>query len=384
MKRTVFVFGRTPTLAYTELTALYPTATLLTSDIASVSEDVNAPELIHRLGGTVKIAVEVGRHERVTEEIILSALMPHVTEGKIAFGISVYGSVGISQSVSAAVKQSLVSQGIRVRYVEAKHESALGSVVIEKQNLVEVIVIAIPGTFIVAVTQAVQDFEAWNKRDSARPMVDPHRGMLPPKVARMIVNIALQPGSKTTKTKQTLLDPFCGVGTVLSEAMLSNCDIIGVDISPGTVARAQKNIAWLKAEYGLLTKKDANILVGDATHVSELLKGASVDAIATEPFMGAQMHTKEGETLSPDRVKNILKGLEKLYIGCLKDWFHVLSPGGRIVMAMPQYMINGRIVTVKNVVDRCESLGYTLLTGPIEYSRPQAQVRREFYVFVKN
>ena len=38
---------------------------------------------------------------------------------------------------------------------------------------------------------------------------------------------------------------------------------------------------------------------------------------------------------------------------------------------------------MKNVVDRCEMLGYTTKAGPIEYSRPQAKVRREFYIFEK-
>jgi len=87
--------------------------------------------------------------------------------------------------------------------------------------------------------------------------------------------------------------------------------------------------------------------------------------------------------LSAARVKNILKGLEKLYIGSLKEWVGLLKPRARVVIAMPAYVTPSGVFRVKNVVDRCERDGYTLLTGPIGYSRPQAVVRREFYIFQK-
>ena len=100
--------------------------------------------------------------------------------------------------------------------------------------------------------------------------------------------------------------------------------------------------------------------------------------------MGEPVDKKDIPTLTPQRVKNILKGLEKLYIGSLREWTNILKPGGKVVIAMPAYDIQRVVVRVKNVVDRCESLGYTLITGPIEYSRPHAVVRREFYIFQKN
>ena len=82
-------------------------------------------------------------------------------------------------------------------------------------------------------------------------------------------------------------------------------------------------------------------------------------------------------------VKNIIKGLEKLYIGCLRDWFKILIPGGKVVIALPEYAFGGRVYFVKKVIDMCENLGYTTLDGPIAYSRPQAIVRRMFYKFQK-
>ena len=78
-----------------------------------------------------------------------------------------------------------------------------------------------------------------------------------------------------------------------------------------------------------------------------------------------------------------MKGLEKLYIGCLRDWHAILKPKGKIVIALPKYSIHNKTYFVKKVIDSCEMLGYTTIVGPIEYSRPQAVVRREFYIFQK-
>lgn len=378
MKRTLFILGRTPELAFLELQSLIPTVTRLLPDVAITSDTVDAAELMGLLGGTIKIVQEETEVDDLTLETIVPVLFSHAQEAKLVFGVSAYGKMHIADSLLHETKKSLMSRGLNVRYVEAKHDQILGSVVITKQHLVELVVVCVEGRYIVGVTQAVQDFEDWNKRDFARPAPDAHHGMLPPKVARMIVNIAV------SKKDGILLDPFCGVGTVLSEGLMTGKTVIGFDLSDRAVERARKNVAWLRAEYGLLQTKDARIETGDATHISDVLPPLSVDAIATEPFLGDPSLNKDGAVIPADRVKNIIKGLEKLYIGCLKDWAKVLRVGGRIVVAFPAYVVGGRVLSVKKVVDRCESLGYTLLTGPIEYSRPQAVVRREFYIFTKN
>lgn len=380
MKQTVFVFGRTPALAFVELQSLFPSATLLTPAIALLNEGLDESEVIARLGGTVKILEVVAAYASFTQEAIAETLLPYVSEGKITFGISMYGQAQVSPAFLRGVKECLDHRSVAARYIETKHEEALASVVVSKQHVREIVAVYTGGQYIVGITKAVQHFESWNKRDFSRPASDPHRGMLPPKVARMIVNISL---ARVKHAKPVFLDPFCGVGTVLTEALLSGAAVIGCDISEKTVKRAEKNIAWARAEYGLLPQDEPVIRVGDATHVSEFLSPNSIDAIATEPFLGEPVILREGERIEAGKAKNILKGLEKLYIGSLKEWAAVLKPGARVVMAMPTYVTDRGLMGVKKVVDRCEKLGYTLFIGPVQYSRPHAMVRREFYVFEK-
>lgn len=381
MKQTLFIFGRTPGLSLSELTSFYPEATLMRPDIAVIHGMVEDPQdVIHTLGGTVKIVESMGEVDELSDTSLLPFLQSEARDNHITFGLSAYGT-RMPDRLSFMVKKQLTQRGFVARYVETKHDEALSSVVIAKQQVVELVAVPQGQHFIVGVTRAVQDFEDWNKRDFGRPAADPKAGMLPPKVARMIVNIALR--GADAGHHPMVVDPFCGVGTVLAEALLVGANVSGSDISEIAISHAKKNIEWLRREYPIIAPMYANIFVGDATHLSTYMAVDSADVIVTEPFMGENLDKKDLVNLRPERVKNILRGLEKLYIGALKEWTHILKSNGTIVMAMPAYDIGRAVMRVKNVVDRCESLGYTLFIGPIEYSRPHAVVRREFYVFKK-
>ena len=92
---------------------------------------------------------------------------------------------------------------------------------------------------------------------------------------------------------------------------------------------------------------------------------------------------QKGKPVEKQDILDNIKGLEKLYIGVLRDWYKILIDGGIVVMVLPEIYFSGRAFFVKKVVDTCENLGYTLTQGPYPYSRPQAIVRRQIYVFKK-
>ncbi|MBU2416462.1 methyltransferase domain-containing protein, partial [Patescibacteria group bacterium] len=269
--------------------------------------------------------------------------------------------------------------GHTVRYVAPHEGSVLSSVVVAKQHVQELIAVRSENGYIIGKTLAVQEFEEWSKRDYSRPYADPKSGMLPPKVARMLVHAAVGFHGEG----MTILDPFCGMGTILGEASLERCRVIGGDQDTHVISKARKNLEWLATVYQNIDISHSVFYAGDATGVSKHIREASVDAIITEPFMGT---TKLGGGSITDAVKirNIMKGLEKLYIGCLREWHKVLKPSGKVMIAFPEYHLNGKIFAVKKVIDMCEKLGYTNLVGPIEYGRPQAIVKREFYLFEKS
>lgn len=390
MNSLLFVLGRTPDLSILELETFYSSVRRISEHIALIedgNESVPYHALFEQLGGCIKVAVVVGEEQSITPTILASYIR-RGNKKSITFGISSYDDTfPISETLLQLVKRELEQTKVHIRFIVPQTGNDLTSVVIVKQKVDEWIIVKSNQDYVIARTVGVQSFESWNHRDFGRPFADAKSGMLPPKVARMIVNIAGSQFIVHSTQKNTMLDPFCGMGTIVTEALLMGWKVIGSDQSVVSVDKAKKNIAWVMNNENM-GGNDWKLFVSDATHISEHLEKQSIDAIVTEPFMGSARVSGNYPIIQLsnsqiNEIRNIIKGLEKLYIGCLKDWHSVLKYGGKVVIALPEYAIGRQLFFVKKVIDKCENLGYTVLAGPIEYSRPQAIVRRKFFVFQK-
>jgi tRNA (guanine6-N2)-methyltransferase len=113
----------------------------------------------------------------------------------------------------------------------------------------------------------------------------------------------------------TLLDPFCGSGTIPIEAVSvlpQSARIIGMDLDPKAVTGAQRNLD----ACGLSGR--VSIQKGDATRLSEYLEPESVDVIVTNPPFGVRL----GRDLA----------FEEFYQQCVHEFSRVLKPGGVVVI----------------------------------------------------
>jgi tRNA G10 N-methylase Trm11 len=149
---------------------------------------------------------------------------------------------------------------------------------------------------------------------------------IPPRLARIMINL--------TGRKGLLLDPFCGIGTILQEAALMGFDVYGTDIDKTVIPQAVQNLDWLSKEYKLsLQNLGEKIQTGDATKLSGLFQPESIDAIVTEPNLGPPLK------IYPDQSKaeSILRGLKPLYEKSLKEFSITLKPGSRICMVFPRF-----------------------------------------------
>jgi tRNA G10 N-methylase Trm11 len=205
----------------------------------------------------------------------------------------------------------------------------------------------------------------WYKRDRLKPFADFKKGMLPPKIARIMVNICL---GNDYKTSHTLLDPFCGSGNILMEAGLLKVQLIGTDINQEQLDGTKKNLNWLGIDHFKLLKIDS-------TQLSKHLTG-KVNYIVSEPFMG-KPH------LRPDRIKYVSKGLHKLYLGSLKNWLHILAPKGRICMIFPIFHDGKQTYQLSKVIDDKSLVGYNIQTRGLIYSRPQSRLKKEIVILEK-
>ena len=394
MKRYLFCLGTAADLAACEIHHVLaregqsPETYSLQDDILQIdsSQPLDTPYLMSQLGGTIKIAEIIQTTADIGYEqlaVILSKQGPKLRD----FGVSVYGKrqlpiVKWLQQIKTALEQ----KGIKARYVLAK-EQQLSSVVVKKQKLQEYILFfdSQKSEWLIAATLVVQDVDAWSARDYSRPFADPKSGMLPPKVARMMVNISLP-----QLPNPMIYDPFCGMGTILAEGLLMGATVYGSDYLDPVVQKAQANITWLQKTYPQTNEKNVSVFVADATHKTEHIAKNTLDAIVTEPFMGAPFEMR-GTTLYHKRrevnvktVENMTKGLEKLYIGAFRNWHGLLKDKGKICIVLPHIQYQNRHYSVKKLVDNCERLGYTLSEGPYMYARPQAIVKRYIYVFKKS
>jgi tRNA G10 N-methylase Trm11 len=84
------------------------------------------------------------------------------------------------------------------------------------------------------------------------------------RVARAVVNIAV-PNPSNTKA----IDPCCGIGTVLIEALSMGIDIVGRDLNPLVIPGARANIQSFSY--------DTEVTLGDIRHVTRLYDVAIID-----------------------------------------------------------------------------------------------------------
>lgn len=378
------LLGRKRQLSFSELEWVlkreYPKSKVLklpqTSSAARIvsKESIDTDKLINKLGGTVKLATIQKKIStaQLKEKLFELLRNESIGKSKLIFAVSTLGKAeGLNQlQLAKSLKDNLKKEGIASRFLFPKQETQLTSAQVKLTNAIELYLIFNNGVEI-AKTTALQDFEGFAFRDYKRPYADPRSGMLPLKVARMMVNLALE---KKPASKSWLLDPFCGTGTIAMEALILGANIISSDYSQEKVLGTKKNLDWLREEYKF--KSQYLVLESDATKIASNLE-AKIDALVTEPYLGPP-DLKEVNTV------NIIKGLNKLYIGALRNWRAFLKKKARVVIVIPEIKTRNTRIRADLVIDRRENLGYTLVAGPLEYEREQAIVRRLIYILQAN
>jgi len=334
-----FVLGTNTALSVAELAAVLDLkkARLLADDflVWETDNEINAESLIKRLGGIVKIgeikeAVQDNNSEKLFKALtnLASVKKYQSQEGKFNFGFSDYGKYQFNKKdLGLRLKKFFTEEKISSRFVISR-EKTLSSVVVTQNKLIvrgiEFVLIKENNEILVGETLAVQPFKDLSRRDYGRPARDDQSGMIPPKLAQIMINLA-----QINDFEGLIVDPFCGSGTIISEAMLMGYkNLFGSDISPRAIDDTYKNISWIKELYDLQNIK-LKTLVKNVVSLSKFIKSGSVTAIVTEPFLGPQRGLIEFKTVS--------RNLEELYSLAIKEFNTILKSGGRAVMIWPLF-----------------------------------------------
>ncbi len=368
MKSYVAVLGRQPLISVAELESLFADVRVIAPGLAEFQAD-EKPD-VRRLGGTLKIA----------EEVKLADLWKSLpAEGKITLGVSDFSrgaSAFLAQKEALKMKRSLVKMGRSVRVV-ANKSAVLSSATSIHNHLFSATKIEIlknGGRYYRVIS--VQDIGGYVERDRKRPARDAKVGMLPPKLAQILINLCgdLPKGSR-------LLDPFCGTGVVLQEAALMGYVPYGTDLSERMVQYSERNLEWLAKTAGMEWLK-VDVTDGDATSYQWT---TPIDAVACEGYLGPPMSLPPAEI----KLKQAKQECGAIVLGFLKNLAGQLRAGTPVVIAVPAWLRSDGRYERLNLLDEISNLRYNVSSfknlgqTDLLYHRDGQVVAREIIVLRK-
>ena len=370
MSTYIFVLGKDRDLSLAELAARFPKSKFLVSGndfaILDMEQAINQSEF-NCLGGVIKVGevTEITDRDGVARTV-KAELMRHHKGSKLDFGVSVYGwpeknlrslLIGLRKDLSKEGKSSRFANQNFLNLTTAQHKG------IQKKG-VELLVAKSQDEFFVGPVVGIQDIDAYGVRDFEKPFRNMKVGMLPPKLAQMMINL--------TGVEGKIWDPFCGTGTLVMEGLLMGHDMLGSDIDARVLEGAKKNIDWLIQVFGVTSK--AELFAHDAT---QALEGKSFDAIAAEGYLGPP----QPPDIDPERLVPLISDLTRLYAGFFSA-LKKMNCKKPVVIALPFFRCRGgREVELTDAIRQIESLGFKMGL-PLRYARPDQSVGRMICRFV--
>ncbi|HRI36244.1 MAG TPA: hypothetical protein PK765_04160 [bacterium] len=387
-----FVLGREWRLSLAELLSVFgPERFLGHADKIAFFARISDEEIVSRfssLGGSVfagRIDQASLSAKRFDPDSIARfvALRHGDRTDKIIFSFSTYPESSDLFERSLSIKKRLrkvVGEGIAIRSANSDKEGNPSAVPIRKQGVLEkghpvVEIRDMSGQFFLAAIIAAQDVDAYTRRDTER-VRDMKVGMLPPKLAQIMLNLA--------GVEDRVYDPFCGLGTVLIEASARGLQVYGSDVSDAMVRATRENLAGLGHDAEI----DTRIFRLDAARSADIGDRVPADTpIATEGTLGPIL---SASTISRVRVAEIDEELARLY-----DRFFAglrqMRWTKRIVVSLPCFRVERSDVSASRCIEAFMRHGFVSipplpdgLREPnrrgVLYRRPDQTVGREIFV----
>lgn len=443
----IAILGRQPKLSIAELESRFGADK--TRWFSSQAATVDSAEFaIDQLGGTLKAGkvtmnIPRGNWQKISQEVINAYSHDwSAHEGKITLGISCYGfdtHPRDVQKIGIIIKKNLKKSGVSLRLIPntephlntaTSHHNKLGL----SGNKVELLIVkSESGAVIVAESTGAQNITALARRDQGRPKRDAFVGMLPPKLALMMINLAsigidkrvarggAAPASReisdfredgadrargphedasswgagtgpaasdlrsevydgSGNTKLRLLDPFCGTGVVLQEAALLGYNVYGTDLSDKMVDYSKMNLEWL--EWTKKLSLSARLEQGDAMkHTWQ----QPIDLVVSETYLGQPFSAPP----SPAKLEEVKRNVDYITTNFLKNIHPQLPSGTLLCLAVPAWRDSSGKVTHLPFIRSLSELGYTQAafkhvdTHDLLYYREDQVVARELLVLVR-
>ncbi len=332
------------------------------------------------LGGSIRSG-EILLQSKEMDEIesaLVEFVKSHASDGKkTRVGINIFPEQkyhSLFPTLFRVLKNASQEFEISLRIVNRKGQN-LDTSTTQKEGLLqeghhEFSIFACKSALFLTKTFSIQNIESFAKRDFGKPVRDMGVGMLPPKLARMMINLSRD---KQGNVPLAVWDTFCGTGSVLLEALdMGIAQIMGSDISKKMLDASQKNISFFCPHlqnhmHTLLfphdaTKSFTNRNIGNFTVVCEGFLGR----IFSHSISDAEFFEQK-DVLLPF-YENFLRSRKEEGIQ-------------KIVLAIPFWKGKEKEYSFsQKLLETAKKIGYDA-PAPILYRRPQQFVGREILVF---
>ncbi len=425
----IAILGRQPAIGIAELEAVYGDVSWFSGHSALLE---TAPDL-ERLGGTLKAGKVIFSMPRGDWRKASMKIVNHYAkkwsqfDGKITLGLSAYDfnpDVRDIQKTGLILKAKLKGSSASLRLVPnaepalstaTSHHNKLGL----SDNKIELLVVASKDRLIIAESIGAQNITRLARRDQNRPKRDAFVGMLPPKLAQIIVNLAVgeaglsnpsrvrflnglpqevgssaRPESvistdsaasvdvrQTALTPQvTVLDPFCGTGVILQESALMGFAPYGTDLADKMIDFSRINLEWLAEEFH--TTK--NWRLGQADAMTAKWQ-PPIDAIAAETYLGQPFSAPP----TPGKLTEVRGNCNHIISSFLENLAPQIPSGTPLCLAVPAWRDDRGDFTHLPLIGNLNRLGYkkrdfkTVNPEQLLYFRETQIVARELLVLVR-
>ena len=278
---------------------------------------------IDQLGGTIRMAEVVGEYFDKTK--LQQAIWERIqTAEKFKCGFTVFGG---GKKLLSDLIFSTKNHFDKIRVENYNQENLTSGQIFQRrilQKAHEFIIWKRGDSYLLCETVANQNLRNYELRDRKKDFRDAKMGMLPPKLGQILLNLATESAPQDI----TVLDPFCGSGTVNIEAAVAGFRTMGSDMNERFVGKAAENFAQMAEKFryeentGSFRVANAKICLNDTD--------PSV-VVATEGWLGENfearpdrepIHKNAGEVL--DLWRQVLDHLANHKVsaiaGCLPAW----------------------------------------------------------------
>ncbi|PIN91380.1 hypothetical protein COU57_00745 [Candidatus Pacearchaeota archaeon CG10_big_fil_rev_8_21_14_0_10_32_14] len=371
----LFILGRNPELSLKEVLSYFEKERIKVNEFSlnlnGLLIDINfnlSPKIINEFGGVISIGkvLSQGDIKEITKNLENISLYSG-TKNNFSYVIWNYSDDDNLSSISDYLKSRFRSEKLKtslkpltgnLELQNGKNTRIVGNIV-ETQYFI----FSLEKTIYFGMIDQTTDYKEIERRDMHKP-VRREELAISPRLAKIMINL-----SQSIKGER-ILDPFCGIGVILSEALIKDISVIGIDIDKMAVDGATQNLSWNKFpsnKYKLFSRDSRKFSLNQ-----------NINAIVTEPDLGNLLR----KIPSNDETRQTLTDFENLMIDVLSNYKNNLL--NRVVFSAPFIKTKSNKYAGCDINKILQQTGLKLVEGfPIADYRSQQIVGRQIFVLEK-